>query len=247
MITIMWPCDRNNVWMTCDWQCHLNRPGYKAQYAGTDYAGPEQPLNPSQYNGKVLQAMWSNLGYGYTTFVEHYDQTGRAVLRIRNAHQKDLAVSTGDIVNPGDLLGTMDSTGNSTGTHTHWEVWLVINGQWQNIDPLAPKFGVTIVGNQSALEPLDGSEPPDIPIFSIPDAKFYRVKNITRYRINLRSAPFVTAGARVLGMVSPGSEWDYCGYKLDTLGNTWFAIRSGDKIGWAAANYNGDDWIVPIE
>jgi len=85
---IMWPCDRNNVWITDDWSEHLQRPGYNRAYAGTDLAGPEQPLNPSQYNGKVLQAMWSNAGYGYTTFVEHYDPSGKAVLRIRNAHQK---------------------------------------------------------------------------------------------------------------------------------------------------------------
>jgi len=246
MTTIMWPCNRNNVWLTCDWNGHLKRPGYKAQYAGNDLAGPEQPLNPSQFNGKLLQAMWSTLGYGYTTFVEHYDQEGNPVLRIRNAHQKDLKVSTGDIVNPSDVLGTMDSTGNSTGTHTHWEVWLIINGQWQNIDPFNPIFGVTIVGDQSALVPLDGSEPPPIPVFSIPDIKLPLVKNTSPHQIRLRTNPDTSASAIILNIVPPGSEWEYVGARMDSRGNYWYAIKKGDKLGWAAAIYKGQTWIEPI-
>jgi len=112
---------------------------------------------------------------------------------------------------------------------------------------LDPKFGVTIVGDEAALEPLDGSEPPEVPVFEVPEVEFVQCKNIIRYPINLRSAPFVSAGARILGSVTPGSVWDYCGHKVDVLGNTWFALRSGDKLGWAAAHYNGADWIVPIE
>jgi len=247
MITVIYPCDRNNVWMTCDWACHLKRPGYKAQYAGTDYAGPEQPLWVSQYNGKVLQSMWSNLGYGNTTFVEHYDQAGNGVLRIRNAHQKDLAVSVGDIVQPGDLLGTMDSTGNSTGTHTHWEVWIKTHGSWQNIDPLNLSNGVKIVANKESLETLDGSEPIPQPKFKIPNVAFVPCKNMLYDPINLRTLPHTSAGARIIGRVEPASIWEYCGSKTDTVGNVWFALRKGDKIGWAAAYYNGAAWIVPQE
>ena len=247
MITIMYPCERNSVWLSCDWNCHLRRPGYKQQYAGTDYAGAEQPLTPSQYNGKTLQAMWSNLGYGYTTFVEHYDQNGNAVLRIRNAHQKNLNVKVGDIVNPGDVLGTMDSTGNSTGTHTHWEVWIKINGQWRNIDPLNPVYGVVIVGDQSALQPLDGSEPPPLPEIEFKEAILPRVKNVINDRIRIRSKPEVSAGAMVLSYISPNEEWDYCGEAKDRSGNTWYAIKKGDKIGWAAAIYKNRKWITPID
>jgi len=232
--------------MTCDWQCHLKRPGYKAQYAGTDLAGPEQPLSPSQFNGKTLQAMWSIQGYGYTTFVEHYDQQGNAVLRVRNAHQKDLAVSTGDIVNPGDVLGTMDSTGNSTGTHTHWEVWIKINGFWQNIDPLNPIFEILIVGDQSALAPLDGSEPPPIPEFYVPEVALPLVKNTSPYRIRLRTAPNTSRSAIIISTVMPGTEWEYCGSRTDNQGNVWYAVRKGDKLGWTAAQYQGDTWIEPV-
>jgi hypothetical protein len=246
-MTILWPCNRNNVWLTCDWDCHLRRPGYKAQYAGTDLAGAEQPLTPSQYNGKLLQAMWSTLGYGYTTYVEYYDQEGNAVLRIRNAHQKDLRVKVGDIVNPGDVLGTMDSTGNSTGTHTHWEVWIKVNGLWQNIDPLNPRFNVTIVGDQSALVPLDGSTPPPVPVFEIPGVELPIVKNTSPYQIRLRTAAHTGASAIQVGTVMKGSEWEYCGSTVDGFGNLWYAIKKGDKLGWSAAQYQGETWIEPVD
>jgi len=246
MITILYPCERNSVWLTCDWNCHLRRPGYKAQYAGTDYAGAEQPLTPSQYGGKVLQAMWSTLGYGYTTFVEHYDPQGNAVLRIRNAHQKNLNVKVGDIVNPGDVLGTMDSTGNSTGTHTHWEVWIKINGQWQNVDPLNPKFGITIVADISALKPIDGSEPPIIPEFKLPEIKLPLVKNTSPHNIRLRSLPNTSASALVLGLMLSKNEWEYIDAETDSQNNTWYAVKKGDKIGWSAAKYQGKLWIEPV-
>jgi len=189
--------------------------------------------------------MWSNLGYGYTTFVEHYDQQGNAVLRIRNAHQKNLNVTTGDIVNPSDTLGTMDSTGNSTGTHTHWEVWIKINGLWQNVDPLNPLYKITIVGEQSALIPLDGSEPPPIPEFSYPQT--YLPKVTTPYAIRLRTLPEVSNKAIIISHMQPNSIWEYCDSTKDKYNNTWYAIRNKDKTGWSAAIYNNNEWIVPTE
>jgi len=247
MITVMYPFDKSKVWLSCTWQGHLDRPGYNRAYAGVDYAGQEQPLWACQWNAKILQAMWSTAGYGYTVFMEHYDRNGDGILRIRTAHQKDLKVSVGDIVQAGDLLGTMDSTGNSTGTHVHWEVWLKKLGVWQNIDPLNPDNGVTLVENEDELEPLDGGAIPEAPKFKVPDVKFVPCKNMIYDPIRLRTAPFVSAGARIIGQVEPGSVWEYCGSKTDTLGNIWFALRKGDKVGWSAAYYQGKEWIVPLE
>ena len=191
--------------------------------------------------------MRSAVGYGYTTFVEYYDPQGNDVLRIRNAHQKNLNVSVGDIVNPEDVLGTMDSTGNSTGTHTHWEVWIKINGQWRNVDPLNPIYGITIVGDQSALVPLDGSEPPAIPEFKLPEVELPKVKSIASKNIRIRSKPEVSRTALILNYIAPNDKWDYCGSSVDNQGNTWYAIKKGDKIGWGAALYQGNTWIVPVD
>jgi len=244
---LLWPC--RNYWISSTWSQHLARPGYNRAYAGVDLAGPEQPLYASQHNGKVLQSMWSTVGYGYTTFVEYYDQSGSAVLRCRNAHQKSLAVATGDRVQVGQVLGILDSTGNSTGNHTHFETWLRMDGNWQNIDPLDDKYGIKFTHNVPDVIPLDGT-PPVVggdTVFTVPEAEFVEIKTsaVITSTINLRQSPFVSA--RIVGSVWPGQTWQFCGSHKDILGNTWFAIRRYLSVGWAAAHYNGETWLEAVQ
>jgi murein DD-endopeptidase MepM/ murein hydrolase activator NlpD len=139
----------------------------------------------------------------------------------------------------------MDSTGNSTGTHTHYEVWLVVNGVWQNIDPLKPTYNIRFVETVAEVNPLGGEETPPVPEFEIPEVDFVLCKNVQPFRINLREKPFVSANVRILSMIEPSQIWEFCGHKVDTLGNVWFALRKGDRVGWAAAYYQGEAWILP--
>jgi len=73
-----------------------------------------------------------------------------------------------------------------------------------------------------------------------------KVKNITDSPINIRAYPFVSPSARIVGMLNPNKATDCFGYKVDTVGNVWFAVKNNNVIGWSAAKYNGDEWIVPI-
>jgi murein DD-endopeptidase MepM/ murein hydrolase activator NlpD len=50
--------------------------------------------------------------------------------RTRYAHLARIAVRPGQHVAAGAKLGGMGSTGRSTGTHLHYEVW--VNGRVQN-------------------------------------------------------------------------------------------------------------------
>ena len=66
-------------------------------------------------------------GYGNTVELDH----GRG-FKTRYAHLAAISVSVGQHVAVGQRLGGMGSTGRSTGTHLHYEVWL--NGRAMNPD-----------------------------------------------------------------------------------------------------------------
>ena len=54
------------------------------------------------------QAILVDHGFGYSTLY---------------AHTTGIQVKTGDVVKRGDKIATMGSSGYSTGTHLHYEVW----------------------------------------------------------------------------------------------------------------------------
>jgi len=240
MITVLYPIPRETFWVSSTWTDHLNRPGYKREYAGTDFASHEQPLRGSQYGGKVLQSMWSDKGYGYTTFVDY-----GGVLRIRNAHQKDLAVNIGDAVTPNTNLGTLDTTGNSTGNHTHFEVWIKYDEGWRNVDPFDPSMGVKLVNDMNLLEPLgeviQPLPPAQFVIPDIPDLPQVKPTALITKWINLRSLPQINSYD--LGDVRPGEKWQVTGSSIDGQGNIWLAVKRDTRVGWAAAYYNGQTWL----
>lgn len=69
-------------------------------------------------SGRVISAGWRG-GYGNTIIIDH----GNGVTTLY-AHQRagGIRVSVGQHVKAGQRIGTVGSTGNSTGPHCHWEV-----------------------------------------------------------------------------------------------------------------------------
>ena len=83
--------------------------------------------------GVVVTAQWSD-SYGYYVMIDHGNG-----MQTLYAHMSSMAVSAGTKVSQGQTIGYLGSTGWSTGTHCHLEVW--VNGG--RTDPEAYFSGMT--------------------------------------------------------------------------------------------------------
>ncbi len=100
--------------------------GAPAFHSGQDFAGAFMTPIHATAPG-VISFAGVRSGYGNTVEVDH----GRG-FKSRYAHLEAISVTVGQRVGLGQRLGAMGSTGRSTGTHLHYEVW--VNGRAQ--DPL---------------------------------------------------------------------------------------------------------------
>jgi murein DD-endopeptidase MepM/ murein hydrolase activator NlpD len=55
------------------------------------------------------------------------------------AHLQDFAVADGEVVQQGQIIGYIGSTGQSSGPHLDYQVWQMQGGRWVNVNPL--EFG----------------------------------------------------------------------------------------------------------
>ena len=94
-----------------------------AMHLGTDFIGPNGTSGGPALavaDGTVL-AVLDMVAYGKTVVLNHGEQISTVY-----AHLGRVSVETGDVVVVGDPLGTVGSTGLSTGIHLHFE--LRVNG-----------------------------------------------------------------------------------------------------------------------
>ena len=97
------------------------RPAY---HSGLDFSGGHATPIYSTGPG-VISYTGGRSGYGTVVEIDH----GRG-LKTRYAHLSSIAVRPGERVAVGQRIAGMGSTGRSTGTHLHYEVW--VNGRAQN-------------------------------------------------------------------------------------------------------------------
>lgn len=83
---------------------------------GLDIAAPGGTDVLAAHGGTVIVAEWYG-GYGNTVIIDHGDSVWTLY-----AHMKSIHVSKGDILNSGDKVGAVGTTGRSTGNHLHFEV-----------------------------------------------------------------------------------------------------------------------------
>jgi murein DD-endopeptidase MepM/ murein hydrolase activator NlpD len=107
---------------------------YTSYHSGVDYRAPTGTPVVAAASGTVVLAE-ALPRYGNMIVIDH----GWGVMT-GYGHLSSMDVTVGQRVSAGDLLGKVGSTGQSTGSHLHWEVWVggtsVDGTQWLEMSPL---------------------------------------------------------------------------------------------------------------
>jgi murein DD-endopeptidase MepM/ murein hydrolase activator NlpD len=90
--------------------------GLTIMHMGVDLVAPAGTPIFATGAGRVLRSGIAG-GYGNMVEIQHADG-----LVTRYAHMRSLAVGVGDPVTAGTVVGTLGSTGESTGAHLHYEI-----------------------------------------------------------------------------------------------------------------------------
>lgn len=93
-------------------------------HKGIDIPAPEGTPILAAHDGTVLVSGWND-SYGNQVLLDN-----GAGLATRYAHMSEAAVTAGEAVTAGQVIGYVGSTGESTGSHLHFEV--IIDGQRVN-------------------------------------------------------------------------------------------------------------------
>ncbi len=178
--------------------------GEKDLHRGVDIAAAQGTPVAAIQDGRVVSA--GNAGsYGLCVVIE--DGKG---YQSRYAHCSSLAVSAGQEVKRGDVIGAVGSTGDSTGPHLHLEVML--NGEYLN-----PYYFVDTGGYDSALPGTPGGPViPDDPGEAMGGDRFQAMLAVAEQYLGY---PYVWGGT------NPATSFDCSGYV------SWVVNHSGWSYG----------------
>lgn len=122
--TVSAPSSSGYVWPACGAVTSEYGRRWGRLHAGIDIDDNLTSAIVASRSGRVMFAGWSG-GYGQLTLIDHGDGVVTAY-----AHQSQIMVGEGQSVSQGQRIGTIGTTGSSTGTHLHFEVR--VSGSAQN-------------------------------------------------------------------------------------------------------------------
>jgi murein DD-endopeptidase MepM/ murein hydrolase activator NlpD len=109
-----WPYGSGNfMWPIYGWLSQ----GYREDHRAIDIAAPTGTIVTAADRGVVIRAGWNDQGYGNFVIIDH-----NIDYLTLYAHLDQIVVKEKDIVAQGQVIGTVGSTGNSTGPHLHFEI-----------------------------------------------------------------------------------------------------------------------------
>lgn len=92
--------------------------GYHAFHPGIDIRAPRGSGVVSVAEGVVIEAKYTGVGYGRYVRVAH-----QGTVSTLYAHLETIKVQVGQKISKGEEIGTVGSTGWSTGPHLHFEIY----------------------------------------------------------------------------------------------------------------------------
>ena len=101
-------------------------------HRGTDIPAPEGTPILAAHSGTVLVSGWND-SYGNQVLLDN-----GAGLSTRYAHMTQTAVTAGEAVTAGQVIGYVGNTGDSTGFHLHFEV--MYKDDWESLVGLCDEF-----------------------------------------------------------------------------------------------------------
>lgn len=108
---LLWPTTGHTITQYYGWQ-----------HTGVDIDGDYSSPIYAAADGVVEQAGWNSGGYGLMILID----SPQLKMKTRYGHSSKMFVKTGDHVTKGEVIAMIGTTGRSTGTHLHFEVY--VNG-----------------------------------------------------------------------------------------------------------------------
>ena len=113
-VPVDWPYGSGHfVWPVYGWLSQ----GYRYDHRAVDIAAVQGTPVTAADRGVVVRAGWNDQGYGRFVVIDH-----KIDYVTLYAHLDRILVHEGDIVGQGQVIGTVGTTGNSTGPHLHFEI-----------------------------------------------------------------------------------------------------------------------------
>lgn len=109
-------------------------------HQGVDLAaGTGTPIRAA-HSAQVVRSGWNFSGYGISVLLDDQDGTYS-----HYAHMSRTAVSPGQWVSAGEVIGYVGATGDVTGPHLHFEIWFGTNfGTQRDPAPVLRDHGVSL-------------------------------------------------------------------------------------------------------
>lgn len=196
---------------------------------GIDYGIPNgTPVN-SAAAGTVNQVSFENGGYGNYVKIAHQD--GSKTFYTYYAHLASAAVSAGQKVKAGQVIGYSNNTGASTGPHLHFG--LKIDGENPAYKGYMDPMPYFTSGGTTEEAPAAATE--QSAYIPLPDLKF----EVTYETLNVRNGPGVEYS--IIGQIAKGAI--FTSKKLSSR-SVWVEVEPGK---WCALQFEGTTYLKIIK